>query len=91
MTLRTAMRISGLLALIAGLMLAGCATEPDITQDPDFGQSVRHTIALQTANPGASAPGMDAEKAATVLRTYRQQVGDHKTIEQDMIDMRLGE
>ena len=87
----TAMRMSGVIALSYGLIFTGCAMiEPDITQDPDFGQSVRHTIALQTADPWASAPGMDAQKASTVLSTYRKQVGEPKRIEQDMIDIELG-
>lgn len=88
---QTLRHIVGLMALGPGLMLTGCATEPDITDDSDFGQSVRNMIALQTTDTRGTAPGMDAEKASAVLRTYRQQVADPKAMEQEMIDIELGD
>jgi hypothetical protein len=72
------------MALSFGLILSGCVTEPDITQDPDFGQSVRQTIAIQTADPWAGAPGLDGQKASAVLRTYRQQVADPRAVEREI-------
>jgi hypothetical protein len=80
----------GWASLACGLVLSGCATEPDITQDPDFGNSVRHMIALQTADPGSGGTGLDGEKARNTLRTYREHIGDPKRVEQDqLIDIKL--
>lgn len=88
---RIATRILGLTALGCGPLLFGCATEPDVTQDPDFGQSVRQMIAIQTGDPWAGGTGLDGEKAAAVLRSYRKQVADPKKVEQDLIEINLGE
>jgi hypothetical protein len=60
-------------------LIAGCANYPE----PDnirFGESVRHTIALQTTDPSAGAPGLDGEKAEQVLRAYRGYVGSPETV-----------
>jgi hypothetical protein len=84
-------RTFGLLALACSTLLLGCATEPDITQDPDFGQSVRHMIALQTADPWSGGTGLDGEKATATLRVYREQVANpQQTVDQELIDINLG-
>lgn len=82
--------------LASGLLLAGCASEPaepDITQDADFGNSVRHAIAIQTADPWSGRrPGLDGERAINTLRTYRKHVGDPKQIEQEeLIKFNVGD
>ena len=87
---RTATRILGILAFGCGPLLHGCVTEPDITDDPDFGQSVRQMIAIQTGDPWAGGTGLDGQKAAAALKTYREQVADPEKIQQDMIEINLG-
>jgi hypothetical protein len=57
------------------LLLAGCANEAQVA-DNDFGNSVRHMIALQTANPGKSAYGLDGQKATLTLERYRTDVAN---------------
>ncbi len=92
MKVGTSAQTFGLLALACGFLLLGCATEPDITQDPDFGQSVRHMIALQTADPWSGGTGLDGAKATATLRVYREQVADpQKTLDRELIGRRLGE
>jgi hypothetical protein len=61
------------------LLIAGCATdgEPDNIR---FGESVRHTIALQTTDPNAGATGLDGQKAEQVLRAYRGYVGSPEAV-----------
>lgn len=92
MNVDTLARTFGLLALACSVVLLGCATEPDITQDPDFGQSVRHMIALQTADPWTGGTGLDGEKATATLRAYREQVAKpQQTVDRELIDINLGE
>ena len=88
---RTATGLLGVMVLGCGPLLHGCATEPDITDDLDFGQSVRQMIAIQTGDPWAGGTGLDGQKAAAVLKTYREQVADPKRIEQDIIEINLGQ
>lgn len=69
------------LALVAFTALAaGCASD-DEPQATNFGDSVRHTLTLQTASPGSSTSRLDAVKAVAVLDTYRKDQGDRKRIE----------
>ena len=66
------------------LLLGACATEPE----PDnlvFGESVRHMIALQTADPDAGARGLDGERAEAALRAYRQDVGKPETVQRAVL------
>lgn len=62
------------------MLVAACATD----QEPDninFGESVRHTIALQTNDPDAGAFGLDGEKAEKTLRAYRGDVGQPQAVD----------
>jgi len=82
----------GWASLACGLVLSGCATEPDITQDPDFGNSVRHMIALQTADPGSGGTGLDGVMARNIMQKYREHVGEPKRVERErLIDINLGD
>lgn len=66
-------RVLGVGCLASLVLTAGCANYPE----PDnirFGESVRHTIALQTTDPNAGATGLDGEKAEGALRAYRGDV-----------------
>ncbi|MEW6168862.1 MAG: hypothetical protein AB1651_14370 [Pseudomonadota bacterium] len=66
---------------VAAAALAACASSPQQENDPAFGSSVRNMISAQVHNPAAvsrpgdSAPdGIDGERAASVLKTYRSDV-----------------
>ena len=75
--------IQGHVPLVAILIFTGC-TSNDTTEEK-FGDSVRHTIALQTANPRSQGIGMDGPKAALALQKYQRDVGDPKKIDQQEI------
>ncbi|MCC7277427.1 MAG: hypothetical protein IT487_03805 [Chromatiaceae bacterium] len=64
---------------LALLFLAGCASD-DPRDDYRFGGAVRHQIAIQTANPAASAYGLDGVKAAGALSAYQKDQGDPKSV-----------
>ena len=66
--------------LVSPLLIGACATDQD-WDNPRFGESVRHTIALQTTDPDAGARGLDGEKAELVFRNYRTSVGSPKSVE----------
>jgi hypothetical protein len=70
---------------LSALTIVGCATNDEYWETADFGNSVRHTIALQTANAGSSGTGLDGAKAQTVLNAYRQDVAAPKSAERDII------
>lgn len=57
-------------------MTAGCATDRTATIDPDFGNAVRHNIAVQVINPEGVAEDdsdtMDGQKAEQAVERYRQ-------------------
>ena len=74
------------LPLCGALMaiLGGCAMDEERWETADFGDSVRHTIALQTEYPGSAGTGMDAQKAANVMRAYREDVARPKQVEKDI-------
>ena len=66
------------------VLLAGCAGDEERAANATFGESVRHTIALQTANPGAAGTGLDAVKAAAALEAYRKDVGNRSAVGQTL-------
>ncbi len=74
--LQAGVRLGTSLAL---LLLAGCASD-DPRDNYRFGGAVRHQIAIQTANPGASAYGLDGVKAAGALSAYQKDQGDPKSV-----------
>jgi hypothetical protein len=63
--------------------VAGCQSEPSRV-DRDFGASVRHAIAVQTADPTGYPVGTDGEKGEAVLQTYRQDVAKPETVEREL-------
>lgn len=66
----TAARIAVLLAV---LIIGGCASDWDYSvEDPNFGEAVRYTVALQTADPNTGARGLHGEKAEAVMRGYKE-------------------
>lgn len=62
------------------LLLSGCAQDNAVVEQ-DFGSAVRHMIAVQTANPGSSAYGLDGQKAALTLDKYRKDVANPKEVD----------
>lgn len=62
----------GLLALVIALVLAGCVAPRPGADLPPFGDSVRHTKALQTYEPGDEVPPLHGDKAAEAMHGYRQ-------------------
>ena len=74
--LQAGVRLGTSLAL---LLLAGCASD-DPRDNYHFGGAVRHQIAIQTANPSASAYGLDGVKAAGALSAYQKDQGDPKSV-----------
>jgi hypothetical protein len=72
------------LGLLAALT-AGCESDQERADSAKFGDSVRHAIALQTAAPSTTGPGLDAVKAQQTLRVYRADVAQPKKVEQPLI------
>lgn len=64
---------------LALLLIAGCASN-NPWENYHFGGAVHHQIAIQTANPGASAYGLDGVKAAGALSAYQKDQGDPKSV-----------
>ena len=62
------------------LIVTGCARDDEV-RDQGFGDSVRHMIATQTANPGSSAYGFDGIKAGLTLDKYRKDVANPKDVD----------
>ena len=73
------------LALTA-FLIASCATDPT-ANNIRFGESVRHMITLQTADPQSGATGLDGEKAEEVIRAYRADVAKPETTERRVIEL----
>ena len=67
------------------LLSAGCATQDEHLANIDFGNSVRHTIALQTDNAAHAGAGLDAQKAQNVLAAYRQDVSQQKQADKPIV------
>ena len=81
-----------LLALLGTMMIAaGCSdfkTTPTAVQE-SYGNSVRNMIAEQTFEPGDEAETLDGEKSEAVLQSYREDLGNPKSVEQREMDIRL--
>lgn len=85
MKIQNRFRLGLLALLVAAIALgAGCATDDEWMESADFGEAVRHTIALQTEYPGSAGTGMDAQKAANVMQAYREDVAKPKAAERDI-------
>ena len=69
--------------------LVGCETYEELPGG-EFGASVRHMIALQTAEPEQAARGMDGPKARKVLEQYRKDVAKPKEAEKPVINLNIG-
>lgn len=65
-----------LFMVAAGFVLTGCETGRELTIDPDFGNSVRQNVAVQTLNPDAGGPdgsiGIDGQRAGDAVESMRE-------------------
>jgi len=83
-------RMLRLLAASATLLLAaGCATGPEAVEN-DYGNSVRHMMQAQTANPTAPADSNpldhgDGTRINGAIEAYRNGAADPKTIKDEAI------
>jgi hypothetical protein len=78
-------------ALLASFtLLAGCESTPTALER-NFGSSVRNMLELQRAHPGYKGSGMDGQKSEVVLETYRQDVAEPKKVEENLIQIHLGQ
>ena len=74
-------RVLGIIGAVVNLLiLIGCATDNDLAAD-NFGNTVRHTIAIQTAYPSANGQGLDGQKAALAFSEYRKDVAKPKKVD----------
>jgi hypothetical protein len=80
---------NGWLLALGCLLLGSCATDPN-EPTTTLGASVRYMIEVQTEDADADAPRLDGQTAEAVLSAYRGDVADRKTVEQDLIEFRLG-
>ncbi len=82
------MKITRILAavVIGFVVLAACETEPRMTLSPDFGNSVRHNMAVHVINPPSlgketTAVPMDGVRALGAIDRYQK----HEVIELEKI------
>ncbi len=82
------MKITRIIAavVIGFVVLAACETEPRMTLTPDFGNSVRHNMAVHIINPpslgkATTAVPMDGVRALGAIDRYQK----HEVIEPEKI------
>ena len=68
------------ITMTMALLVFGCASNNEVAVS-NYGESVRHMIALQTSNPSGGAMGMDGQKAALTLQKYRTDVAIPKDVD----------
>jgi hypothetical protein len=76
------------LTLAAGLM-AGCAHGPEAVEN-DYGNSVRHMMQAQTANPAAPADANaldhgDGVRLNNAVEAWRKDVAQPENVQQDIV------
>ena len=76
------------LVAAAAIALSGCVAEHSAVE-ADFGQSVRHMIAVQTAPENATTPSLDGAKSQRVLHEYREAVAKPEEVGKDIV-IRVG-
>ena len=72
--------------VIGSAVLAACETEPRMTLSPDFGNSVRHNMAVHIINPpslgkATTALPMDGVRALGAIDRYQK----HEVIEPEEV------
>ncbi len=83
------MKITGIIAavVIGSAVLTACETEPRMTLSPDFGNTVRHNMAVHIINPpslgkATTALPMDGVRALGAIDRYQQ----HQVIEPERVE-----
>jgi hypothetical protein len=77
--------------LLASLtLLVGCESTPTALER-NFGSSVRNMLELQSAHPGYKGSGMDGRKSEMVLDAYREDVAEPQKVEENLIQIHLGQ
>ena len=83
------MKITGIFAaIVLGLaVLTACETEPRMTLSPDFGNTVRHNMAVHIINPpslgkATTALPMDGVRALGAIDRYQK----HEVIELEKVE-----
>ncbi len=83
------MKITGIFAavVIGFAVLAACETEPRMTLSPDFGNTVRHNMAVHVINPpslgkATTALPMDGVRAMGAIDRYQK----HEVIEPEKVE-----
>ena len=79
--------IRGLAVAVSLLMVAGCAGDPERVED-DYGNSVRHMTAAQTANPSAPVDNNaidhgDGTRINAAVEAYRKDVSNPQDVKKD--------
>ncbi len=80
-------------AVVLGLVvLTACETEPRMTLSPDFGNSVRHNMAVHIINPPSlgketTAVPMDGKRAFEAIDRYQK----HEVIEPEKVETTIGQ
>ena len=78
--------------VIGSAVLAACETEPRMTLSPDFGNSVRHNMAVHIINPPSlgketTALPMDGVRALGAIDRYQK----HQVIEPEEVKTTIGQ
>ncbi|MCE8015761.1 hypothetical protein HOP62_06660 [Halomonas sp. MCCC 1A17488] len=63
--------IQGLAIIALAMVLTACMAPRPGADLPPYGDSVRHTKAIQTYEPGDEVPSLHGAKAAEAMRVYR--------------------
>jgi hypothetical protein len=78
------------LLLASFTLLAGCESTPTALER-NFGSSVRNMLELQSAHPRHKGFGMDGRKSERVLEAYREDVAEPQKVEENLIQIQLGQ
>ena len=81
--------ISGVAFAASLVLTAGCAHGPEAVEQ-DYGNSVRHMMQAQTANPAAPADanaieGGDGQRLNNVIEAYRKDVSKPEEVKRDIV------
>lgn len=81
--------ISGLALAAAATLAGGCAHGPE-NVERDYGNSVRHMVESQTANPAAPADANaiehgDGQRLNNVIEAYRKDVAKPEDVKRDIV------
>lgn len=70
--------------MVLAALVTGCASDEERTANATFGESVRLTIAQQTAYPKSAGTGLDGVKAAAILDAYRKDLPKREDVKQPL-------